>query len=313
MPSTSRAPSSDRQLASPFEIYLRTGRRVRAVEVKFNPWHDPDNGRFTYSGTGKYVGRADGRSASASTPNYDHFSPRHPNNHTIYVVKQGDTLTRIAKLRNGLTMADLAWVNSLPNADSLRVGQRLMLPKQAYLDRGRRARENILNLDFYMETHGGRLPPNVAKVPTIEEQLNSNWRREVVNGYAFDIDVINRARRFDGEVTFAPMPRRSKRLQAQAGGADRRSTDDGGHYVAVRFNGPLGAFNHFAQDANFNRGAYRELEREWAQHIRAGRRVFIEGTVQYEGTSVRPSSLRLIWFVNGRKFEQTFANEKKGK
>jgi hypothetical protein len=49
-----------------FERYLRTGirlpARATAVEVKFNPWHDPENGRFTFSGQGRYFG--DGSAAS---------------------------------------------------------------------------------------------------------------------------------------------------------------------------------------------------------------------------------------------------------
>jgi hypothetical protein len=35
-----------------FRLYLRTGQRVRAgdaVEVKFNPYHDPRNGQFTFA------------------------------------------------------------------------------------------------------------------------------------------------------------------------------------------------------------------------------------------------------------------------
>jgi hypothetical protein len=31
-----------------FEIYLRTGRRV-SFEQKFNPYHDPRNGQFTFA------------------------------------------------------------------------------------------------------------------------------------------------------------------------------------------------------------------------------------------------------------------------
>lgn len=38
-----------RRRLSAFEIYLRTGRRVpdqpELVEIKFNPWHDPEDGR----------------------------------------------------------------------------------------------------------------------------------------------------------------------------------------------------------------------------------------------------------------------------
>jgi hypothetical protein len=46
----------DRRTA--FSIWLRTGRWPRAeaartVEVKFNPWHDPTDGRFTFAGSGR--------------------------------------------------------------------------------------------------------------------------------------------------------------------------------------------------------------------------------------------------------------------
>lgn len=42
---------------SPFEIYLRTG-RIIVPEIKFNPWHDVENGRFTFRDTGKRWGPA---------------------------------------------------------------------------------------------------------------------------------------------------------------------------------------------------------------------------------------------------------------
>lgn len=49
-----------------FEHYVRTGvrlsARTMAVELKFNPWHDPENGRFTFIGQGRYFG--DGSAAS---------------------------------------------------------------------------------------------------------------------------------------------------------------------------------------------------------------------------------------------------------
>lgn len=44
-----------------FSVWLRTGRLPQAhdadrIEFKFNPWHDPENGRFTFAGTGHYYG-----------------------------------------------------------------------------------------------------------------------------------------------------------------------------------------------------------------------------------------------------------------
>jgi uncharacterized membrane protein YgcG len=46
-----------------FNAWLRTGRwspsgAAGGREVKFNPWHDPGDGRFTFANTGRYYGRA---------------------------------------------------------------------------------------------------------------------------------------------------------------------------------------------------------------------------------------------------------------
>lgn len=54
---------------SAFEIYLRTGRRVpeeaEEPETKFNPWHDPNNGQFTFAGQGRRFGAASADTAIA--------------------------------------------------------------------------------------------------------------------------------------------------------------------------------------------------------------------------------------------------------
>lgn len=40
-----------------FEWWLRTGRELAwGEERKFNPWHDPEDGRFTFSNQGKFFG-----------------------------------------------------------------------------------------------------------------------------------------------------------------------------------------------------------------------------------------------------------------
>lgn len=55
--------SDDRRRA--FAIWLRTGRPPTpqpsaVIECKFNPWHDPEDGRFTFANTGRYYGRGGG-------------------------------------------------------------------------------------------------------------------------------------------------------------------------------------------------------------------------------------------------------------
>ena len=57
--------------SSAFSHWLRTGdlpsmRGADGLELKFNPWHDPDNGRFTFAGTGHHYGSGEANAGSAS-------------------------------------------------------------------------------------------------------------------------------------------------------------------------------------------------------------------------------------------------------
>jgi len=116
-----------------------------------------------------------------------------------------------------------------------------------------------------------------------------------------------------GMLTVADAPTRSRTSQRQAGGPERRASDDGGHYIAARFNGPTEAFNHFAQNANFNRGGYRLLEDEWARHKRAGRAVSVKIVPQFGDNSIRPSTIDVWWTVDGKEKSVKFPNERSEK
>ncbi|BBD99259.1 LysM peptidoglycan-binding domain-containing protein [Sphingobium amiense] len=318
-----------------FSLYLRTGRRLTAaeIEVKFNPWHDEENGRFTFAGQGRYFGAGgagkpetanmarqvktppppgNGSAENMSVPGRN--SARHPDNYAIYTVRPGDSLSRIAAQREGLSAADLAWLNKQPIDQPLKVGQQIKVPHQAYLDAGRSAKNKFVALSHYMDTHGGKLPPNVAHPPSLESQiLDRPGRKESKNGYDFHIDPVARTHKVHGELSDGPIAPRSRSNQAQAGKPDRRQgKDDGGHFIAARFNGPSDSFNHFAQDRNFNRGAYRKLEDDWAKALRAGHKVAIDIDALYQGASRRPYQLNVTWTINGHKSTKRFANEAKG-
>ncbi|WP_431358006.1 DNA/RNA non-specific endonuclease [Sphingomonas glacialis] len=79
-----------------------------------------------------------------------------------------------------------------------------------------------------------------------------------------------RTRRVSGTLTRADAQVRSRVAQVQAGGSDRRSIDEGGPYIATRFNGPTDAFDQFVQNANFNRGQSRLMEDQWAKESGQG-------------------------------------------
>ncbi|WP_335307069.1 DNA/RNA non-specific endonuclease [Sphingomonas adhaesiva] len=129
------------------------------------------------------------------------------------------------------------------------------------------------------------------------------------NGYTYVIDDRDRTRRVSGSLMTGMVAPRSKRAQLSAGGADRRGTDDGGHYIAARFNGPSDAFNHFAQGSKVNRGKYRALEDEWAREKRAGKVVTVKILPVFDDGSQRPSRLEVIFFVDGRKKSVAIPND----
>lgn len=117
-----------------------------------------------------------------------------------------------------------------------------------------------------------------------------------------------------GTLTLNPDQARSRSAQAAAGGADRLSIDDGGHYVAARFDGPRDDFNHFAQGANFNRGGYRVLESQWAKDVKQGNAVWVKIVPGYVGSSQRPNTIDVSFSVKGHaNFRQFTNSSSKGK
>ena len=131
------------------------------------------------------------------------------------------------------------------------------------------------------------------------------------NGYTFAIDAHARTRQATGEIRLHPQSR-SRLAQANAGRPDRLASDDGGHFFTARFNGPSDWFNHFAQGANFNRGAYRALEGQWAKAVQSGKRVFVDIVPHYRGTSMRPYRLIVTSISGGKKRVEDFPNENQG-
>lgn len=240
-----------------FEFWLRTGRwpRVRTdegTEVKFNPWYDPVDGRFTFSGSGRFVPR---RSSGAFKPGGGSYGG------------------------GGKTGS---WEASSPKRAPV-------VPNPT--SRGSSAATTRRTVDR-----------------AIGEGAEPPWRTEVRNGYTFKIDGRNRTRSASGDLRLASMIRRSRAAQARAGGADRRKNDEGGHYIAARFDGPTEAFNHFAQDREFNRSDYRRLEDQWAANKRAGRHVRVRIVPHFEKSSARPDVINVYFWLDGMPQSRRYPN-----
>lgn len=256
--------TEDRRRA--FTHWLRTGRLAQfhgadGVEVKFNPWHDPGNGQFTFSNSGRrwgggvFTGGGGGSFGGGGATNTYPWpdEPKPPRRKTPPHARPQDQRSKLQAPRSG--------------------------------------------------------PANGAQPPS----TTSNLRRVERNGYEYQIDAQGRTRRVSGNLRLGEQPARSRAAQAQAGGMDRRASDDGGHYIAARFDGPTDAFNHFAQDANFNRGGYRALEDQWAREKRAGHRVVVKIAPVYHGASKRPAMIDVWFTVDGHEESAKFPNERKGK
>lgn len=272
---------------SAFEFYLRTGRRIASMavglETKFNPWHDPDDGRFTFAGQGRYF-PGPGRSRNTRSNGF-----------------------RSGGGSFGGGGASGSW-GSNPRTESRIRGRGGSGGEGGATGSSRSPPVN--------QPSPVSQPPSATSIAAPPRQGNqaSRERRLTVrkSGYEFSIDAHARTRLVSGEIRLQPESR-SRRSQANAGIPDRRDSDDGGHFIAARFNGPREWFNHFAQDANFNRGVYRSIEDEWAKAVRAGRRVFVEIVPHYRGVSMRPHRLDIVWFIDGERFYRGLPNDKQGR
>lgn len=128
------------------------------------------------------------------------------------------------------------------------------------------------------------------------------------NGYTYKTDAQGRVNQVSGQLTLNKGQTRNQRAQLEAGGADRLPTDQGGHFIARQFDGPREAINHFAQNGNFNMGAYRSLEKEWDRALQAGQQVHVTIVPRYKGDSLRPDSLVVRYAVDGNPVTRVFNN-----
>ncbi|MBL0116515.1 MAG: phage portal protein [Sphingomonadales bacterium] len=218
-------------------------RASERVEVKFNPWHDPTNGRFTFRQGGSLSAGGGSFGGGGATGRFK--VPPRPKP-----------------------------VVSVPQPS----------PSTAHKT------------------------PSLGQIVSRSRSATDRMHRITENGYAFDLDSEHRTRRAGGTVRLDPGQRRSRSAQRRAGVPDRLPSDEGGHYVAREFGGPDKDFNHFAQDANFNRSGYRKLENKWQRLTKAGKKVTFAIIPQYPRGSRRPSAINVMYFDGKEIHVKNFPN-----
>lgn len=120
------------------------------------------------------------------------------------------------------------------------------------------------------------------------------------NGYTYHLDEKGRVTKVEGDLKLNKGQGRNTTAQKQAGGPDRLPDDQGGHYIGRRFDGPKDDFNHFAQNGNFNNSAYRKLENSWERAIKDGKSVRVEISPSFKGDSLRPDTLKVRQWIDGK-------------
>lgn len=129
------------------------------------------------------------------------------------------------------------------------------------------------------------------------------------NGYRYTIDESGRVSEVEGDLRLE-MGERDAVAQRNAGGEFRRETDDGGHFIGNRFDGPNGDINMFAQNSNFNRGGYKSMENGWARELEKGNDVHVKIAPIYQEETVRPHVIMGEYTVaeNGNERTENFSH-----
>lgn len=137
------------------------------------------------------------------------------------------------------------------------------------------------------------------------EELESNSKYER-NGYEYKTDDFGRTERVSGTLELEQGPR--TKLQTEIGHQGLES-DEGGHLVGSRFNGPTDAFNLVPQDANLNRGEWKSMENSWAKALESGSDVKVLVEPAYSDDSIRPESFEVVSQIDGDLSYTSFVNQ----
>jgi len=336
---------SSEQRRQAFSVWLRTGwlpspRGRGGLELKFNPWHDPEIGRFTFAGQGRYYGRGgrsqdgvDDRAAGRRVQYVD--DPDKPPIRSVaeagawrakeLALHGGDPeYSEAVEARYRLYLAALSQIKRAAPASKQasaspkdRIGSNLPQTSEIFTGGGgsfgaggatgrwvpstERVKTPLFEEDITGKPAAPRQNTAVTSIlPESGRASEDETRRKVSrNGYLFEIDALDRMRRVTGQLRLNQEQKRDKKVQLNAGGGDRRTSDQGGHYIARRFDGPTDAFNHFAQDANFSRSSYLALENRWAKAMQSGSNVRVAIVPVFDGQSERPTSLNVRFWISG--------------
>ena len=142
-------------------------------------------------------------------------------------------------------------------------------------------------------------------------ELEPNTTYEL-NGNTYTTDEQGRIIRCEARPERSPENPRDVNAQIQAGGEDRRPSDQGGHIVGRDLNGDGGAGNLVAMDSRINQSDYKRMENDIKAVLDEGKDVTVTTDISYSGDSKRPDTITVVVTANGVKTVYKFDNNLDG-
>lgn len=139
--------------------------------------------------------------------------------------------------------------------------------------------------------------------PNITYELNSN---------TYTTDEQGRIIGCKAHPERSPENPRDVKAQLQAGGKDRRPSDQGGHIVGRDLNGDGGAGNLVAMDYRINQSDYKRMENDIKTALDEGKDVTVTTDISYSGDSKRPDTITVTVTADRFKTVYKFDNNLDG-
>ena len=133
-----------------------------------------------------------------------------------------------------------------------------------------------------------------------------------INGYKYETDELGRVTSAEG---YLHLKEREGRLPIKdsmevVGKGYELPTDDRGHIIGDLFDGSNGLENLIPQDAVINRKDFQCFEKQLAEEVKNGKKVYFINEPKFEDLSRRPKELIISYTIDGRENMRIFPNGK---
>jgi filamentous hemagglutinin len=156
----------------------------------------------------------------------------------------------------------------------------------------------------------GRKADDVARAINAQAGSKGNWSPEINanikpnssyvlgNGHKYATDASARVTQVSGDLDLVKMDRNG--YQQCKVGKCGNAGDQGGHLIAATLGGAGDKLNLVPMDKVLNNGAWKAMEKQLADALKAGKNVSIKIDVGYAGNSARPSQFNVTATINGK-------------